>query len=70
MENPIEVGSADVKMNITLKNNINRNKKSQNKIFLVEENYEPVFTICNQHVRMNSIWCSKCHWKTDYKSSL
>ena len=55
MENPIEVGSADVKMSITLKNNINRNKKSQNKTFLVEENYEPVFTICNQHVRMNSI---------------
>ena len=83
MEYTIEVESAEVRINILLKNNITRNGKSPSRIFLVEQNHQRVChqrsvindlqrssAICNGQVGLNIICCSECHCKIHYKSLL
>ena len=48
MENTIEVESAEVAMDISLEHDITRNGKSPNENYLLEQNHQPVCTICNE----------------------
>ena len=56
-------------MNISLVNNLTRNRKCSHRTFLVEQNHQPVCTICNEQVGVNIICCRKCHCKIQYKCS-
>ena len=70
MERIIEVESAEVAMDISLEDSITRNGKSPNENYLLEQNHQPVCTICNEQVGMNVICCSECHCKINYNCSL
>ena len=43
------------------------NEKSPNENYLLEQNHQPVYTICNKRVGMKIICCSECHCKIHYK---
>ena len=49
---------------------ITRNERSSNKNYLLEQNHQPVCTICNERVGMNIACCSKCDCKIHCKCSL
>ena len=61
MEKTIEVKSAEVAMDILLKDGITKNGKPSNENYLLEQNHQPVCTICNERVGMNTICCNECH---------
>ena len=63
MENAIEVKIAKVTMDISPKDDMTMNGKSPNKNFLLEQNHQPVCTICNEWDGMNIICCSECYCK-------
>ena len=48
MESTIEVENAKVVMDISLAHGITRNGKSPNENYLLEQNHQPVCTICNE----------------------
>ena len=43
------------------------NEKSPNENYLLEQNHQPVYIICNKWVGMNITCCSECHCKIHYK---